>query len=81
VTEIPQGQYDIKGTWNTSVIRLRNGESTKIVILSCPSCGRDISLSGRLIDKDGAVSGAVMCQREGCRWKDEIKLVHWGSPL
>lgn len=76
--EVPQGFYDIKGTWHTSPVRRHSGNPLQIVIMSCPECGRDISLSDRTIAEDGTVEGGVSCKRTGCGWKDDVRLTGWG---
>jgi len=76
--DIPHGGYHSAGTWHESDIRLKDNKSMNIVMMSCPTCGRDISLSDRTISGDGQVLGEVSCAR-GCGWKDEVKLVGWGK--
>lgn len=81
MTEIPHGRMGVKGTWDASVVRRHSGDPIKIATLCCPNCGRDISLTGKDIGKDGIVAGDLVCQREGCGWKDEVRLSGWGDPL
>ena len=80
LTDIPEGHVGTKGTWNTSVVRVHTGKPIQITMLACPSCGRDISLSSRVIGPDGTVYGSVSCKAE-CGWKDDVKLVGWEKPL
>lgn len=78
--DIPQGPVGTKGTWNTSTVRTRTTKPIQITMLACPSCGKDISLSSRVIGPDGTVYGKVACKVE-CGWEDEIRLDGWENPV
>jgi hypothetical protein len=72
---LARGSLEVKGQWELA--RTADGKLT--ALMSCPDCGRLLSLSGHSIDAKGFVSPSVVCDRPngGCGFHKFIKLQGW----
>lgn len=68
------GSVDIKGQWERALA----GDKA-VALVSCPACGRIMSLSHYSIDEKGFVSPSLICDGKngGCGFHGYIKLEGW----
>ena len=64
----------IRGQWSRAM-----GKVKLTALITCPTCGRIISLSKYSIDPKGFVSPSLVCDTRngGCGFHDYIKLEGW----
>jgi hypothetical protein len=67
------GRY---GSW--TIEKLEDG-STRVLVC-CPTCGLVGGLGNHNISSKGVVTPKLRCAREGCGFKDEVKLLGWKAP-
>lgn len=60
----------------------RSGPSGIIATMTCPGCGKDLSISGKIhtIATDGAVSPSMVCPHQPCTFHAFIRLEGWTPP-
>lgn len=60
------------GTWSVHEV-----DGKKVVVMSCPSCGKLGGLGDHTVDKGGRVRPSVVCPQEDCGFHDLVKLLGW----
>lgn len=55
----------------------REDATKKTARMTCPDCGRGVSLSDHDIDTAGVVSPSVVCPHPGCEFRDRVALACW----
>lgn len=65
-----------RGKW-----RIKKGKTIRDTSaeISCPYCGNVGSLEEHKIDTDGTVSPRAGCAKEGCKFRDDIRLLDWDA--
>lgn len=71
---IARGSRDLHGTWRP--VSWRVARLFKAV-LSCPDCGREMTLRKYTIATNGLVSPDVECTL--CGFRDQITLLNWNG--
>lgn len=76
MTTLKNGSLEAKGEWRRGRVGTMQGEQRITALVSCPGCGKTISLSKHGINPDGTVSPSLICPH-GCGFHDFIKLEGW----
>lgn len=77
MTDLSHGTLMAKGEWLRARVGLLGGTIEATALVSCPDCGKGVSLSNHRIGTDGTVTPSLVCPH-GCGFNDEIHLEGWG---
>jgi len=67
-----RGETALPGEWR----RARRGQAVT-ALLTCPECGRSVSLSAHQIHVTGVVEPSFVCPYGNCEYHQHIKLDDW----
>jgi hypothetical protein len=62
------------GTWSSHEV-----DGNRVVVMSCPSCGKLGGLGDHKVNEKGLVTPSVVCPNEGCGFHDMVKLLGWNA--
>lgn len=78
--ELPVGDWGKRGTWHGKTCHTRLSATLKVIVVCCPICGSDSTLSGHTISDDGIVAPVFYCPY-GCGCRVTLKLVGYDEFL